>query len=1056
MLGLQIKHVTTKRPKHPSREAQNEKLVPARLPRFGTWTLSLFIRMQGCFLPCSVSSDGTTPGNSSFVQPHKVASVAMPQYGSLYGSRHDISYSQPNPAPSSDFDDLFSSQPGSSIGIHQDASQSSRRPRCPECGTKKMRLRAGQLICKRGHVQQHFRIEQAEDDEFLGDGVARKRRTVKVNKVRRLKSQHTPYYSQPETDIEQDDSQDEVLDQQIRRAHKRARRESSRSRYSVHSDQDDEYDSGDESADTERPQSIRADSFFEQRPWTPRSYAAASAAEESGMDSEPDQYARSSRRGIRRIWRSGVGLHGAYEGRFVLLECLQLTLRLQLHRLRELWPDKMPPETEAVARDLWTMFVSLLPVGHFPPEPLIAATFDWHTRYSLSQAGAAELFPNHATYDPESDIRHHRRRTLFNSYHHHLERKRYNTQKQRAEQSEGDQIDSDDPVTAKECIDWIVGQDEQHRQSSSQRSSEPDSLADPEDELAELDPVFAEERRQRQRSQAASEVDSEIDGPQSDMDPSGIPRQSKKRRRHVPSWATKHSVSKAQAEILRLAMVPTTISIIYLSLHLLKIPIFWADLVKLISSHKLPYLNLVHSLPLPLTRFLNKDNVHHHHLDTDVVPTITALHLHTLSLADVLHRTYSVDFGQGNVSGQLARLVEGMLLPPTFYVATKRLLDKLADGIGPGLMPRPPQKGKASTHTGAKNTEEMPATLPGAAQLQRTPKEFVLMAALLVVIKLRYGLDGRERSESFDPASADQKEANESDGVSCAPLLEPWLSALDKRRQMYMQSTEAVLEMDPSELEALYMTSEQVEAYASFAEENLILSNQIDLHEWRRLEPQRRWAGFSDFLPRSDPLSSKIDRLTQISTKGPHQTEAQRGDNWKHLESDLCSIYQHHTAPPTPSSSKLEPGTSYAMHRFLGTSRSDSDPLGLSYSPVYPRVIHHANHLVGIATPQSASVAIDAVLSQMVNPRAESADAGVKVWESAYGIQAHLEVVERMLEVEVRSRVTRMRRMFRQLDGAEEGGRGVLDIEGSRDVGDDENAATDEPEQGEETSDTSE
>ncbi|KAJ1032590.1 hypothetical protein NDA16_000613 [Ustilago loliicola] len=908
----------------------------------------------------------------------------MLPYNAHHARRYGNSFSQPNPAPSSDFDELYSSRPSSSMApSFNEASQaSSRRPQCPECGTRKMRLRAGQLICKRGHVQQHFRIEQAEDDEFLGDGVARKRRVTKVNKVRRVKSQHTPYYSQPETDVEPEDSEEDQLEEERHRAHKRARRYSlrtGRSAHSPHSEEVDELvsDSQDEGQDSDPPYSIRADSFFERPPRSARSYAASSAGEQSGMDSEPYTYARASRRGIRSIWRSGVGLHGAYEGRFALLQCLQLILRHQLHKLREAWGDKVPPETEAVARDLWTMFVSLLPVGHYPPEPLIAATFDWHTRYSLSQERAAELFPNHATYDPESDIRHHRRRMLFNGYHQHVERKQpragaqLDTTAQDAEEDE--QPDSDDPVAAKDCIDWIVGQDEQQKRSRSERSSKPESIADPEDELAELDPVFAEERRQRQRSQSARDNHSNENTSDPDADASAQQQKRNRRRRHIPSWASKHSVGKSQSEILHLAIMPTTISIIYLSLHLLKVPVFWADLVKLISSYSLPYLNAVHSLPLSLTRFLNKDNVHHHHLDTDAVPSITTLHLHTLSVADLLQRTYGIDFGQGNVSGQLARLVEGMLLPPTFYVATKKMLDMVGKGVEPELLPIPTSKearlGKRKQQsTVLDEGEDVHTQLPGASQLQRVPKEFVLMAALLVVVKMRYGLDGRERVESIPSSNGKDKAGTV--GISCAPLLEPWLSALDTRKKRQMDSLEAVTETDPAEIEALHMTSEQVEAYAAFAEQNLILSNQIDLHEWRRLEPARRWAAFADFMPPESDGLSKMDRATQAArnhlngangTNSPHSGQT---DEWEEMERDLRSIYRHHIARPlstTSSSSTLEAGAAYPMHQFLSNpnSRLDTDPLGLCYFPVYPRVIHHANDLVGIPTPQSAAAAMD-------------------------------------------------------------------------------------------------
>lgn len=943
-------------------------------------------------------------------KPFAAVSTKMLPYNSQHGRRYGNSFSQPNPAPSSDFEDFYSSQPSSSMAPHAEASQSSRRPRCPECGTRKMRLRAGQLICKRGHVQQHFRVEAAEDDEFLGDGVARKRRTTNVKKVRRLKSQHTPYYSEPETDVEQPDSDEEQLEEEQLRAHKRARQRSSRSRsVSGWSDEPDEHltDSQDGAAnDSDPPYSIRADSFFERPPRSRRSYTSA-AEEGSGIDSEPGTYARASRRGVRRIWRTGVGLHGAFEGRFALLQCLQLILRLQLHKLRLLWGDKLPPETEAVARDLWTMFVSLLPVGHYPPEPLIAATFDWHTRNALSQEKAAEMFPNHATYDPESDIRSHRRRMLFNSYHHYMQRKRRN----------GEEVgESDDEVAAKECIDWIVGQDEQKR-SRSEQSSEPDEdMVDPEDELAQLDPVFAEERRQ-QREQSQAQASDE--GNVSDASASNLDK-GKDKRKHIPPWATKHAVSKAQSDILHLAIAPTTLSIIYLSLHLLKVPILWKDLVRLISSYSLPYLNVVHQLPLPLTRFLNKDNVHHHHLDTDAVPSITTLHLHTLTLADLLNRTYGIDFGEGAVSGQLVRLVEGMLLPPTFYIATKRVLEMVGRGVGPSLLP-------TSSTSRRSGDDGVNTRLPGATQLQRVPKEFILMAALLVVIKMRYGLDGRERVEVPNSNEAVR-------GVSCAPQLEPWLAALDARKKRKLESVEAVPKLDPTEVEALRMTPDQIEAYASFAEENLILSNQIDLHEWRRLEPARRWANFVDFLPPSS--------LAPQPAPAPSSTTPP----WAEFESDLRSIYRHHPAqpsPPNPPPTSLPAGAAYVVHEFLGhpSKRLSSDPTGLCRSPLYPRVIHHANEVVGMPTPQTPTAALDVLIDLKVNRGDRGVDANVKAWEAGYGIQAHLEVVERLLEEEVKGRARRLRRVFRKMEAGSNGGQGGSGGEESgeeEDDGDDE------------------
>ncbi len=106
------------------------------------------------------------------------------------------------------------------------------------------------------------------------------------------------------------------------------------------------------------------------------------------------------------------------------------------------------------------------------------------------------------------------------------------------------------------------------------------------------------------------------------------------------------------------------------------------------------------------------------------------------------------------------------------------------------------------------------------------------------------------------------------------------------------------------------------------------------------------------------------------------------------LESDLRSVYRKHSAEPlTHPTTALEAGSAYPMHQFTTTIRTDADPLGLTHSRLYPRVIHHANHVVGIPTPATASNAMDAMINQLVNPRAENADATVKGWRAGSGFR---------------------------------------------------------------------
>lgn len=55
-------------------------------------------------------------------------------------------------------------------------------------------------------------------------------------------------------------------------------------------------------------------------------------------------------------------------GRFLKYQCLQLLLRLQIQALREEVPS-LPDQLEAVARELWALWVSRVP--HLEPRPLV-------------------------------------------------------------------------------------------------------------------------------------------------------------------------------------------------------------------------------------------------------------------------------------------------------------------------------------------------------------------------------------------------------------------------------------------------------------------------------------------------------------------------------------------------------------------------------------------------------------------------------------------------------------------------------------------------------------
>ncbi|PWZ03078.1 hypothetical protein BCV70DRAFT_143319, partial [Testicularia cyperi] len=874
------------------------------------------------------------------------------------------SFSQPNPTRYSDLDPTFYTQPLSSSPPQY--AQRDRRPRCPECGTRKMRLSAGQLICKRGHVQQNFRVEQTDDDGFLGDGVARQRRTRTTTKVRKLKSQHTPHHSFPDTDVEPDDSDDA-------------------------SPQPGPYGF------------LRGPRGRSASAGTPSAALMAEDDIDDGFETDFTANSELRRRdpGPRSIWRTGVGLHGTFDGRFSALQCLQLVLRLQLHALRRIWKDRLPPQTEAVARDLWAMLVSQLPLSNYPPEPLIAATFDWHTRSEVSQEQAASLFPDHPAYDPEKETQDHRKRMLFGRF--CADRRRAAADGNSAEYTAAVDFEQ----TSRQIDDILestafgISSDAAHgkRAHSEVFSDVDDEPPDPEDQLAELDPIFAEQRRQRRRRDRERRPENDRDDDddsEDDLDEAGATKRKGPPRR----WATRSALARQAKLALSFAKLPSTISIIYLSLWLLKVPILWTDLTSLVLSFQLPYLNVVHQLPLPLTRLLNRDDVHTTMLDVDQVPLITTFHQHTLQLAHLLNETYGVAFGEGNQSGILVRLVRGMGLPPTFYVATRRVLSML-EGVSSSLCRHEDDP--------LRNKDQQPAKVrhstvaDTALLLDKEPKEFVLLAALLVVVKMRYGFDGRSRYEELrDPASLqdDQEGAGSimpekllGGLISCAPDLQAWMDLLESRAQRAKSSATTVWDLDHQNLSPLDMSMEQIEAYADFAEQHLVLPNQLELYDWRRREARAQWSSFADFLaPESDPANTAA-----ASGAGKETEQSIRDQDRKELE----KLYRNHPvrpgAPGEESSDAQPCGSSYPSHTFT------TDPSGVAYTSLYPRLLGYANTLVGAQQVGSGlEYAIARTNGYLRAPRRHRPPL-----EHHFGVAAHLELVEDVLSTAVgrRSRV---------------------------------------------------
>ncbi|SPO39780.1 uncharacterized protein PSFLO_05261 [Pseudozyma flocculosa] len=757
------------------------------------------------------------------------------------------------------------------------------RPTCFECGTHRMRVRRGQLICKYGHVQHNFRIEHAFDDEFEeSQRTTARRKMTRAKRKRTFTSRRTGAVSELEDDDDEEDDDDDETAHDL-------------------------------------------------------SYLDASDGQH-GRKRSRSRSRRSRSRGRSTAYRAGTGTDAKMQGRFKRLQCLQLILRMQLHQLNHHFGGNLPPETETVARELWALLVASLPVSEFPPEPLVAATFDYRATHDIDD-DRDHIRTDRGT-EPIYDVRHDFE--LEDRLAERDRRKRIEAKRQQRKRKGAFEPESDAQTSGTEGFT-----DDDHA---------PGDLQDPEDMLASLDPVFAKERRDKRRregSQGAQgdgmrsdsdqddddddedEYDGDGDGHGHGEDDAGRQgsqtssrrsgwRRKQGRRRLAPiykprsaettdaesEWSEGYrsagassTASRRQARqtgsrrlhpggsgigekrrLMKFASLPSTLAILYLTLSKLQIPILWGDLTELAASYRLTFLEAVQRLPPDLVLLLNADDVRYGKLDVSSVPAISSLNVHAAKLATLLHVNFGITFEEPSGAVMLWRLVDGMGLPPTIYCAAKRLLSFV--GVQLHITPAAAAAGEES---GAAVVGEGPAKRGRPSRRTRSmeqrypvPREFIMMAVVLVLVKMRYGMDGQGRYEDvvypaveFGASEDGQQqgdttttggEAGPSLGfVSGLPTLRRWVTALRETSEAKRHDAASTHEVYRA-VEPLDMTPGEVDGYLSFLETNLILPNPLALYNWRRTAERDDLLSFGRAMDLSSSLAGQFDSVSSSAS----------------------------------------------------------------------------------------------------------------------------------------------------------------------------------------------
>lgn len=557
----------------------------------------------------------------------------------------------------------------------------------------------------------------------------------------------------------------------------------------------------------------------------------------------------------RQVWgaishRSGesaLPFDGKARASFQCYECLQLILRLQLKALRLEWPD-LPPEIDAIARDLWTFFVSLNTTLRPTPH---TENVDFVTEQLQNARDESEALSD--------------RRSRSKS-------------RARLEQQQIDRMRREDTAMDEDA----ALQEEQQRKIDERIRQIEGASSRSQEQL--------DEEQHRARS-GTSEEAAESQG------------------------QTSSSGNAFTFERMRKATwdpMNVLVCIIYLSLITARVPILWGDLHRLIASNRIPYLSATQLIPQLMIAKLPENELRR--LEMTSVPSIVALQERTSRLASDLTERFpcaSIRFPELNAAPVLWRLMSDMGLPPTFYNPVRSLLTYV--GVPLAVVPDDSVSDPWSLLGGSGEESDGHALPPIEGRLRNnlTPPHAtrcsILMAALVVLIKMRYGLDGRMRYNDQNTPSLE------------VPSLDRWLEALTDHRKALKHSAEFVHELNthPS-----HLSEDQIDAMIDFAEEVYFEKAQPNL---RYMHRKGDLIGGDLFPTLSEP---KMHRSVR-----PYAEDARPAQEPIHQEQTDASENTRAARPPTLL--EIQAKHRQVLHERLYPLRADEQ------SPIEPRKSSH-------------------------------------------------------------------------------------------------------------------
>jgi hypothetical protein len=375
--------------------------------------------------------------------------------------------------------------------------------------------------------------------------------------------------------------------------------------------------------------------------------------------------------------------------------------------------------------------------------------------------------------------------------------------------------------------------------------------------------------------------------------------------------------------------IDTLLNIIYLSLVYLRVPVMWTDIRSLIWQRKLPYLHAVYTLPVEMSRRLS--HIRCARWDITRVASTSKLHKRASKLANKLNQSFDIVFPPLNALPLLWRCTERLLLPATYYRAAKRFLAYLDLPIFPVSATAASYDDPPGTQYTKARRHRARLTVPYARdkRLMVAPRaeasvarEVVLISVVIIIAKLRYGLDGEERME----------EAFHSDHWSGAPHLLAWLEALDKAKDNLALSDVRAFSDHPEGINDLLALDEQeLDRYLDYAERSLTHDHHLpQLHDGGRRQ-------------------TPADLLTAVDA-GPDAHSQYDHRRTFNVEQHMASLYDgDHPIAPTHveelGADVLRPGEAHIVYARVGKSSVSPAHASLVH-PSYAKVMQYASLIV--------------------------------------------------------------------------------------------------------------